>query len=191
MLRDDPRIEVTGGGYRDRDFLRAAREHAPDVLLLDATESPPALPDDLHQPGAPSLVVLIGNVTRMEVRNLLQAGVQAILQHDSSSSEIIAAIEAVAARLSVFSPEILEVLAPTRAPLTEADQFPAIEPLTSRESEVLSLLAEGAGNKEVAARLHISEHTVKFHVSSILAKLGATTRTEAVTRGYKEGLIVV
>ena len=190
MLRDDPRIEVTGGGYRDGDFLRAAREHAPDVLLLDATESPPSLPDHLHQPGAPSLVVLIGNVTRLEVRNLLQAGVQAIMQHDSSSSEIIAAIEAVAAGLTVFSPEILEVLVPTRVP-TEADQFPPTEPLTMRESEVLSLLAEGAGNKEVAVRLHISEHTVKFHVSSILAKLGATTRTEAVTRGYKEGLIVV
>ena len=52
-------------------------------------------------------------------------------------------------------------------------------------------MAEGAGNKEIAARLHISEHTVKFHVSSILNKLGAATRTEAVTRGYKEGLILM
>jgi NarL family two-component system response regulator YdfI len=147
--------------------------------------------NQLHQPGAPSLVVLVGNVTRTEVRSLLQAGVFAILQHDSSSSEITAAIEAAAARLAVFSPEILDVLVPTRAPLTEADHFAAVEPLTSRESEVLSLLAEGAGNKEIAVRLHISEHTVKFHVSSILAKLGATTRTEAVTRGYKEGLIIV
>jgi len=191
MLRDDARFEVTSGGYRDGNLIRAARERTPDVVLLDATEPPHSLPDHLHQPGAPSLVVLVGNVTRSEARNLLQAGVQAILQHDSSSSEITAAIEAAAARLAVFSPEIFDVLIPIGSPQTTADQFPVVEPLTSRESEVLSLLAEGAGNKEVAVRLHISEHTVKFHVSSILAKLGATTRTEAVTRGYKEGLIIV
>jgi DNA-binding NarL/FixJ family response regulator len=53
------------------------------------------------------------------------------------------------------------------------------------------LLAEGGGNKEIASRLHISEHTVKFHVSSILAKLGANTRTDAVARGYRDGLIVI
>jgi DNA-binding NarL/FixJ family response regulator len=63
--------------------------------------------------------------------------------------------------------------------------------LTPRESEVLALLADGAANKEIASRLSISEHTAKFHVSSILNKLGATTRTEAVARGYKEGLIVI
>jgi DNA-binding NarL/FixJ family response regulator len=65
------------------------------------------------------------------------------------------------------------------------------EALTARESEVLTMLAEGAANKEIAARLNISEHTAKFHVSSILAKLGATTRTEAVSRGVRQGLIVI
>jgi DNA-binding NarL/FixJ family response regulator len=75
--------------------------------------------------------------------------------------------------------------------LASPGDLPPGEPLTPREIDVLSLLAEGAGNKEIAARLHISEHTVKFHVSSILGKLGAATRTEAVTRGYKEGLILM
>jgi DNA-binding NarL/FixJ family response regulator len=56
---------------------------------------------------------------------------------------------------------------------------------------VLGLLAEGAGNKEIAQRLNLSEHTVKFHVSSILAKLGAATRTEAVARGVRQGLILI
>jgi len=65
------------------------------------------------------------------------------------------------------------------------------EPLTAREKEVLALLAEGAGNKEIAAKLSISENTAKFHVSSILGKLGATTRTEAVSRGYRLGLILI
>jgi DNA-binding NarL/FixJ family response regulator len=69
--------------------------------------------------------------------------------------------------------------------------MPSGEPLTARESEILALLAEGGGNKEIASRLHISEHTVKFHVSSILAKLGASTRTDAVARGYRDGLIVI
>jgi DNA-binding NarL/FixJ family response regulator len=65
------------------------------------------------------------------------------------------------------------------------------EPLTPREIEVLSMLAEGAGNKMIARRLGISEHTVKFHVGSILSKLDASSRTEAVTLGLRQGLIMV
>ena len=66
-----------------------------------------------------------------------------------------------------------------------------VEELTRRELEVLHMLAAGSGNREIASQLGVSEHTVKFHVSSILGKLGAATRTEAVTRGYKEGLILM
>ena len=65
------------------------------------------------------------------------------------------------------------------------------EALSSRELEVLAMVAEGLGNKDIAARLKISEHTVKFHVSSILGKLRATTRGEAVARGVREGLVVI
>jgi DNA-binding NarL/FixJ family response regulator len=190
-VKADPRFEVTGDGYRDGDLLRAAREHAPDVVLVDAGEAAPALPAYLHQPGAPALVLLVGNVTRSETRRMLQAGVRAILPHDCSENEIRAAIEAAAAGLAVISPEILEILLPTAGDLGESEEFSTGEPLSTRESEVLSLLAEGAANKEIASRLQISEHTVKFHVSSILAKLGAATRTEAVSRGYKEGLILM
>ena len=100
-------------------------------------------------------------------------------------------LEAAHDGLAVFSQEILDVLLPTSTELSGVDELPPGEPLTKRESKVLALIAEGAGNKEIAARLHISEHTVKFHVSSILNKLGAATRTEAVTRGYKEGLILM
>jgi len=83
------------------------------------------------------------------------------------------------------------VLLPGSTELAGESDLPPGEPLSDRESSVLALMAEGAGNKEIAARLGISEHTVKFHVSSILNKLGAATRTEAVTRGYKEGLILM
>jgi DNA-binding NarL/FixJ family response regulator len=190
-VKADPRFEVTGNGYRDGDLLRAALEHAPEVVLVDVGESAPSLPTHLHQPGAPALVLLVGNVTRSEARRILQAGVRAILPHDSSENEIRAAIEGTAAGLAVISPEILEILLPTVGDLGGSGELSVGEPLTARESEVLSLIAEGAANKEIASRLRISEHTVKFHVSSILAKLGAATRTEAVSRGYKEGLILM
>jgi len=65
------------------------------------------------------------------------------------------------------------------------------EPLTSREHEVLDLLGQGLSNKQIARRLAISEHTVKFHVSSLYAKLGATSRTDAVSRGARRGLITL
>jgi DNA-binding NarL/FixJ family response regulator len=70
-------------------------------------------------------------------------------------------------------------------------QEPLTEHLTARETVVLRLMASGLGNKEIASRLDISEHTVKFHVSSVLAKLGAASRTEAVTIGIVRGLVAV
>jgi two-component system, NarL family, response regulator YdfI len=66
---------------------------------------------------------------------------------------------------------------------------PPPEELTPRETEVLRLLADGLPNREIAERLHISEHTIKFHIRSILGKLGASSRTEAVTLGFRSGLI--
>jgi DNA-binding NarL/FixJ family response regulator len=103
-----------------------------------------------------------------------------ILQTDISSEQIVQTIRSVAAGLLVFD----SALIPQRS---EDDSV--AEPLTPRESEVLRLLAEGSGNKEIAARLNISEHTIKFHIRSILGKLGAASRTEAVSRGLRSGLI--
>ena len=192
LVQSDSRFELVGLGYRDGDLLRAAREHAPDVVLLDAeTVAPQSLPNFLHQPGSPAFVLLAGELTRAEIRRTLQSGVRAILLRDSATHEITAAVEAAAAGLAVVSPEILDALLPATSDVSGSEELPVGEPLTSRESEILAMLAEGAGNKEIASRLHLSEHTVKFHVSSILAKLGAATRTEAVSRGYREGLIVM
>jgi two-component system, NarL family, response regulator YdfI len=89
-----------------------------------------------------------------------------------------------------LGPEEVDVLLPASAHSFDTVQF-TVEPLTAREAEVLGLLAEGAGNKEIAERLKLSEHTVKFRVSSILGKLGATTRTEAVARGVRQGLVLI
>ena len=103
-----------------------------------------------------------------------------ILQRDISSDQIVQAIKSVAGGLLVFD----SALMPQRS-----EDDPLAEPLTPREVEVLRLLADGSGNKEIAARLNISEHTIKFHIRSILGKLGAASRTEAVTRGLRSGLI--
>jgi len=76
-------------------------------------------------------------------------------------------------------------------PGEESEPDPSDQTLTPREIEVLRMVAEGLGNKEIASRLGISDHTVKFHISSIFAKLGASSRTEAVTVGIRQGLIMV
>jgi DNA-binding NarL/FixJ family response regulator len=103
-----------------------------------------------------------------------------LLQASASSEQIVQAIKSVAAGLIVVDPVFVTS--------TSEDEL-LTEQLTARESEVLRLLADGLGNKEIAHRLGISEHTIKFHIRSILGKLGAASRTEAVTRGLRSGLI--
>ena len=108
-----------------------------------------------------------------------RAGTGGLLQAEASSEQIVQAIRSVAAGLTIFD-GALEATSEVES---------TMEPLTPREGEVLQLLADGLGNKEIALRLNISEHTIKFHIRSILGKLGAASRTEAVTRGLRSGLI--
>ncbi len=192
IVHANPRFEVAGAASRSTDLLSALRECAPDVLLLDLADNSITrlLPGFSDQPAAPAVVVLVDSMTRSAVLRVLQAGARAVLAREANPGEITAALEAAHHSLTVFSPEILDVLLPASAEMADGD-LPPGEPLTERETSVLALMAEGAGNKEIAARLQISEHTVKFHVSSILGKLGSATRTEAVARGYREGLILM
>jgi two-component system, NarL family, response regulator YdfI len=120
----------------------------------------------------------------------LRAGVRAILPSDISSEQLVAALEATVAGLVVMHPAEIGAAFPAAEPASRPLAELA-EPLTPRESEVLQMLASGLGNKEIAARLTISEHTVKFHVASILGKLGASTRTEAVSLGIRRGLVLL
>jgi DNA-binding NarL/FixJ family response regulator len=194
IVRGDSRLELAGAGSRTADLVAALRQFAPDVVLLDADDRPIArLLSGLSEPQAatPAFVVLLEPTRRSDVLRVLQSGVRAVIARDAVPSEITAALEAAHDGLAVFSPEILEMLLPASTELAGQDELPPGEPLSEREIEVLALMAEGAGNREIAARLNISENTVKFHVSSILNKLGSATRTEAVTRGYKEGLILI
>jgi DNA-binding NarL/FixJ family response regulator len=164
-----------------------------DVVIADLAE-----PDSqfiataamLEQAGT-GVVALIDSPDAKWTARALRAGVRAILPRDSAESEIQAAVSAAEGGLVLLDPAVTRDLA-SRARVTNPEMAQEIlEDLTSREVEVLKLMAEGFGNKEIASRLGITDHTVKFHISSILAKLGASSRTEAVTQGIRMGLIVI
>jgi len=137
-------------------------------------------------------VVLLTEVNDgRSISRLLRGGVRAILSRESGPDDIVAATYAAYDGLVLLSTPVAERLAAVygdHGPEVEAGPR---EEITSRETEVLRMLAEGLVNKDIAARLRISEHTVKFHISSILDKLGASTRTEAVTLGIRRGFIPI
>ena len=123
-------------------------------------------------------------------RDALRAGVRAVLPSDVAPSQLFAALQAVAAGLVVLHTSEIDALSPAAAPASQP-LAELTEPLTRREREVLQMLAAGLGNKEIAVRLNISDHTAKFHVGSILGKLGAGSRTEAVALGIRRGLVLL
>ncbi len=189
----DPRFEIVGKLGHPAETELQLSSLKEDVILFDGLEGDidEFLSGSSKEHRSRRVVLLTENLTRAETVRLMQSGVQAILPRDSSASEITSALEAVSEGLVAFSPDFLRLLLPTPLEAAEEDCGYWNDPLSTRETEVLALLAGGTGNKEIAAQLQISEHTAKFHVSSILGKLGATTRTEAVSRGYRLGLILV
>jgi two-component system, NarL family, response regulator YdfI len=206
LLREDHRVTLVGSASgiaavprstsprHAGAFQAQIREAHPDVLLIEiaSSEKLDLLAELTTQLDAPPVILLSDHLNRAELRRALHNGVRAVLPRDAASHEILAAIEAVSAGLTVLSSEDMDVLLPAAAEALNSELGAvAGEALSSRETEVLTMLAEGLGNKDIAARLNISEHTVKFHVSSILGKLGAASRGEAVARGIREGLIVL
>jgi DNA-binding NarL/FixJ family response regulator len=114
-----------------------------------------------------------------------------ILPVDTSGEELVAAVRAVHEGLLVGTPVLLKPAISRVLRAEEETQNMQAEQLTERELQVLQLLARGFANKQIAVDLGISEHTVKFHVSSILAKLGVSNRTEAVQFGLRRGLVLL
>ena len=164
------------GTYPD---MASADELQPDVVLTDL------ILDELTPSAA--IVLLSGEGPVAWTPELLRAGVRAVLSRHAAPAEILAAIESAAAGFVVIDPHELEPLLAAGS-RTHAG---ASQALTPRELEVLRMLAEGAANKTIAWKLAISEHTVKFHVAAIMAKLNAASRTEAVTIGIRQGLILI
>jgi two-component system, NarL family, response regulator YdfI len=191
MLHESGRFDAAraDGLLADLTRLAALRSLSqPDVVLAELTAKHQMLLSQHGRNDSIPLVLLMDDVSRSDLLRVLHAGARAVLPRGAESAEILAAIEAAAAGLTAFGPDELDLLLPASS--AERDYEP-VEALSAREFEVLALMARGLGNKNIADRLSISEHTVKFHVSSILSKLGATSRTEAVTRGLKDGLLVI
>lgn len=165
LLRASAEIEIVAAGA--------------EVVIAESNgDELPELPDSA------AAVILLSDEPQW-TGDALRAGVRAVLPRELGAAEMIAAVEAAAAGLVVMHPGDLEALLPA------AHAVRPVEALSPREIEVLGMMAEGISNKEIAARLGISEHTVKFHVASIMGKLHAGTRTEAVMLGVRTGLIMV
>jgi len=136
-------------------------------------------------------VILVDQSPPGWLNEALHAGVRAILPREITPDQLKSALEAVSTGLVVIHPLETNALLPAAAVTNPRGIADLAEPLTRREREVLQMLAAGLGNKEIATRLIISDHTVKFHVASILGKLGASTRTEAVAIGIRRGLVLL
>jgi DNA-binding NarL/FixJ family response regulator len=164
----------------------------PDAILLDAVSDDPESLEPVRRLAAslPQLPILVvgGEAAPDQARRALEAGARGYLQWDAAGEELAAALRAAEQGLVVLSPAVARDLLGRTAPPTQPSDG---EPLTPREREVLQLLAQGLPSKTISTRLHLSEHTVKFHVGSIMQKLGAASRTEAVTLAIRKGLVVL
>jgi DNA-binding NarL/FixJ family response regulator len=174
-LNDDPDAIVVATG----DLRTVAEQKGDD--LIDVLSSTPT-------------VLLSGQIGPVVRKRAAALHIRSVLPLEVTSDQLLAAIQATVAGLAVT----LEAFVQTEDAYATSNTANGIgltgvlaERLTARETVVLRLMALGLGNKEIASRLDISEHTAKFHVSSILAKLGAASRTEAVSIGMTQGLVAI
>ena len=195
LLRDHSRLQLIESAPDAAAGEESRRQPGVVVVAVDAGGE--AAFESLGWVAAGVPIILLVENSARRISQALPPGVRAILPRNVTPAEIAGAIEGVSAGLYVFHPsdvDSISMLRPREAPVAEvAPELaePLVEPLTPREIEVLQLLSEGLGNKEIASRLNISEHTAKFHVASIMGKLGAMSRTEAVTLGIRRGLVMI
>jgi NarL family two-component system response regulator YdfI len=190
LVKNGPSLKLLGSLHGTRTIDQRVAELQPDVILLDLEREYSGFPTLPVVEGGLPMVALIDEPESDWTAHALRSGVKAILPREAGMDEILPAIQAAYAGLVLLDPEAAQNLA-VRVRLSSGPSMPASEELTPREIEVLRMLAEGLGNRQMAQRLGISDHTVKFHISSILDKLGASSRTEAVTLGIRMGLILL
>jgi len=162
-----------------------------EILLL-AVESSTTLPESipalsLLAPRAAHVCFLWTGVppTQGTISRLTRAGVGGLLSLETDHRKFQAALQAIRTGLQVIDSCF------TNRQVKGVETMSSSEALTEREQQVLAMMADGLANKEIASRLGISTHTVKFHISSILGKLGASSRTEAVSIGLRSGRVVI
>ena len=195
-LATQPGCTLAGQESVHADLIAACELHRPDVLVWDMGWDPgPAsvrvLATRLETESAilPAIVMLVPDVDDpiALASSLRHAGVRGLLPRSASSPALVAAAAAVVQGWLVLDPAFVAA----RVTAAELSEPSLPEALTPREVEVLQLLAEGLPNKLIAQRLGVSEHTVKFHVNALMGKLGAASRTEAVVRATRRGLILL
>jgi DNA-binding NarL/FixJ family response regulator len=187
LLREAIPSTIAGSIAGGIDLQEALARYGADVILWDLGWEPSV--EIAPLPGAeiaslPLLVLLPDDTYAADVWSI---GARGLLPRNADGASIGAALHGVALGLAVVHPTLAGAIASAR----ETSTLPIGEVLTPRELEVVGLLAEGLPNRLISQRLGISEHTVKFHVNAILSKLGAHSRTEAVTRAARNGLIIL
>jgi DNA-binding NarL/FixJ family response regulator len=179
-------LVVAAQGAPD-DATALVRSANADLVLWDLGVDPAPDTDALRETTEAGLApVLVLAPDHARVPDLLGAGASGVLGRDADADRLAAAARAAAEDLLVVERALSKGALRIR-PAAEA----LVEPLTPRELEVLQLLGQGLSNRALAARLHISEHTAKFHVNAILGKLGAQSRAEAVAQGVRLGLLLL
>ncbi len=190
MLGTQPDFEVVGEAASGGEAVRLAGAHHPDVIFLDLEMPEMDGVEAIYRLRETSpqtrVIVFTAFDTDERILSALQAGAQGYLLKGAPRDELFNAVRVVHGGELLLQP----VVASKLLRQVSRQETPAqAEVLTPRELDVLDLLARGLQNKEIAARLVITERTVKFHVSSILSKLGAGNRTEAVTIAAQQGLV--
>ncbi len=188
MLAEAEDAEIVGEAVGSVELERLLIEAAPEIALCDTTTADALRVIETLSGEGVALVLLDDD--RAAYQALADADLPgwACLRKEADRIEILGAIRAAGAGLIALDRR-LDFLPGAAFPQADAEIFPPNETLTAREREVLQQMTQGLPNKQIAARLSISQHTVKFHVASILAKLGASSRTEAVTTGARRGLV--
>ena len=188
MLRDvSPEVEIRGSTSLLPEAVTQVSNGVADVIIAEIDQW-----DEKTWPSWGELappVVALADLTAGELLEALRLGLRAILPREATADQIASAAMAAHQGLVVLTTADLDPL--VSASLRTASDPAHGEGITAREKEVLRLVADGLGNKQVAATLNISEHTVKFHITSIMTKLDAGTRTEAVAVAIRRGLIPV
>ncbi len=181
MLGNQPDIKVVGETFD----LESVNEMETEVVVLAPVSSARLF----ESKAAFAILFLTDDIEN--VRGMLNSTSRAwgVLSSDATEDELGAAVRAVGEGLWVGAPGLVKSLIRLPGRRESSSEESLIEPLTARELEVIQLMAQGLANKQIALALGISEHTVKFHLSSLYAKLNSASRTEAVKRGIELGLI--
>jgi DNA-binding NarL/FixJ family response regulator len=195
ILETQPDIEVVGEAENGQEAVEQCATAVPDVVLMDIRmprlDGLAATAAIVRTPSPPKVLILTTFDLDDYVYRALKAGASGFLLKSAPPRELAAAIRTVACGDALLSPSITrrlieDYVTRPRQPVTPGVEF---DRLTPREEEVLKLIARGLSNAEIAARLYLSEPTVKTHVTRMLAKLGVRDRVQAVVLAYESGLV--